>query len=155
MQISFILTYVCEPGFWTKSHLEMLQWWCRAWAAFWELANTMVSWWWEKRSPSIQTVCIWYVAHGPETPGCALCAREREKMLFNVWFLDTNCISKQICFWNNMIVLFSLKETAFSYHCEVNKNNFELEKLVWEQALTFHVLYWDSPRSEASLPGLG
>lgn len=29
-----------------------------------------------------------------------------------------------------MIVLFSLKETAFSYHCEVNKNNFELEKLV-------------------------
>lgn len=28
-----------------------------------------------------------------------------------------------------MIVLFPLKENAFSYHCEVNKNNFGLEKL--------------------------
>lgn len=54
-----------------------------------------------------------------------------------------------------MIVLFPLKENAFSYHCEVNKNNFGLEKLVREQVLTFHVLYRESARSEASLLGLG
>lgn len=115
----------------------------------------MVSWWWEKRSLSFQTVCICYVAHSPETPVCVLCARETEKILFNVWFLDINCISKQICFWSNVIVLFPLKENAFSYHCEVNKNNFGLEKLVRERALTFRVLYWESPRSEASLLGVG
>lgn len=40
-----------------------------------------------------------------------------------------------------MIVLFPLKENAFSDHCEVNKNNFGSEKLAIEQVLTFNILY--------------
>lgn len=75
-------------------------------------------------------------------------------MLFNVWGLDTNCISEQTCFWNDVIVLFPCRENAFSYPCEV-KNNFGSEKLAREQVLTFHVLYLKSPRSDASLLGLG
>lgn len=153
--ISFLFTYgACEPGFWTKSCSEILQWWCRAWSAFQGLANTVVSWWWEKGNLYLQADRVWSVTHKAQTPMSVLCVWERERILFNVWFLDTNCSTKQTCFWNNVIVLFPLKENSFSYHCEVN-NSFGSEKLAREQVLTFHVLYLKSPRSDASLLGLG